>query len=594
MSALSIQPTYPIFTDIDGQPLEDGYVWIGTANLDPQTNPINVYWDAALTLPAAQPIRTLAGYPANSGTPARLYVNSDYSIRVMNKNGSMVYSAPAATERYSDVVVSGVNAEDVIYDPPFTSAVQTNVEAKLAQTVSVKDFGAVGDGVTDDTAAIQATIDYVNSVGGGCVLFPSATYLISSLLTIYSRVELDLDGGSIIEQTTNGVYILDCTGTPTVTSRFSIKNGRLSYTNQQSAVGGSGIRLSKAGTTTSNWEFSNLAISKAFHSIYLADSGGNTFFGKVENVTSVDSESYGFYIGGGSSVHTNIRISNVWALQTNGSERPTSRGFYLANIQELSADTLAVDGAQQTPIIVSTCTGSIDSIALERCTRTSTSGTASSVNFIASRINLGTILLTGNTVSLSGSASYGAVFLDSESILNVDHLRDFNTALTIGTGAYYAFFVNDASSIAYNISAISAGTSPAIATNDTSTNTPAKVRSVNGVTKLLNVDGVFVGAKSSIPTTLAYPDGSIVLNSNSAARGLIGWQRSGSAWVEVAAQVSSTTAELTDITSNINTAGKFKGRQVYNLDTNKPVFAAGSSASNVWRDATGATAHTPT
>jgi hypothetical protein len=84
MSALSIQPTYPIFTDIDGQPLEAGYVWIGTANLDPQTNPINVYWDAALTILAPQPIRTLAGYPSNSGTPARLYVNSDYSIRFMN------------------------------------------------------------------------------------------------------------------------------------------------------------------------------------------------------------------------------------------------------------------------------------------------------------------------------------------------------------------------------------------------------------------------------------------------------------------------------------------------------------------------------
>jgi len=93
MSALSIQPVYPIFTDIDGQPLEDGFVWIGQANLDPQGNPIQVYWDAALTIPAAQPIRTLGGYPANSGTPARLYVNSDYSIRVMNKNGSVLYSS---------------------------------------------------------------------------------------------------------------------------------------------------------------------------------------------------------------------------------------------------------------------------------------------------------------------------------------------------------------------------------------------------------------------------------------------------------------------------------------------------------------------
>jgi len=93
MSALSIQPTYPIFTETDGQPLEDGYIWIGQANLDPEGNPIAVFWDAALTQPAGQPIRTLNGYPSNSGTPARLYVNSDYSIRVMDKKGSVVYTS---------------------------------------------------------------------------------------------------------------------------------------------------------------------------------------------------------------------------------------------------------------------------------------------------------------------------------------------------------------------------------------------------------------------------------------------------------------------------------------------------------------------
>jgi hypothetical protein len=93
MSALEVTPPFPVFSDIDGQPLENGYIWIGTVNLNPQTNPINVYWDAALTISATQPIRTLGGYPSNSGTPARFFAAADYSIRVMNRNGSTIYSS---------------------------------------------------------------------------------------------------------------------------------------------------------------------------------------------------------------------------------------------------------------------------------------------------------------------------------------------------------------------------------------------------------------------------------------------------------------------------------------------------------------------
>lgn len=105
MTALSVNPPFPTFTDIDGDPLEAGYVYIGAAGLNPQTNPINVYWDAAQTIPAPQPIRTVGGFPSYNGSPGRLYVNSDYSITVRNRNGSLVYSALSATDRFSDVVV---------------------------------------------------------------------------------------------------------------------------------------------------------------------------------------------------------------------------------------------------------------------------------------------------------------------------------------------------------------------------------------------------------------------------------------------------------------------------------------------------------
>jgi parallel beta-helix repeat protein len=73
-----------------------------------------------------------------------------------------------------------VDASQVSYDPPFTGSVTTNVEAKLAQTVSVKDFGAVGNGIDDDTDAVQAALNYIGSIGGGEVIIPAGTYMIAA------------------------------------------------------------------------------------------------------------------------------------------------------------------------------------------------------------------------------------------------------------------------------------------------------------------------------------------------------------------------------------------------------------------------------
>jgi hypothetical protein len=93
MSALSIQPPYPAFAGADGLPLENGYIWVGAVNLNPQVNQIAVYWDSALTIAAVQPIRTLNGYPVYQGTPSRFYVGSDYSIQVLDSKGTVVYTS---------------------------------------------------------------------------------------------------------------------------------------------------------------------------------------------------------------------------------------------------------------------------------------------------------------------------------------------------------------------------------------------------------------------------------------------------------------------------------------------------------------------
>lgn len=194
MTALSISAPFPIFTDIDGQPLEAGYIFIGVANLAPIGNPINVYWDAALTLPAAQPIRTIGGYPVNAGTPARLYVNSDYSIQVQNRNGSVVYSAPAATERLSGVVIE-IDSTDVSFIQAGAGAVTRTAQAKMREIVSVLDFGADPTGATNSAAAIQAAL-----AAASHVVVPPGTYRCDSMVELNANKTLELFGGATLKR----------------------------------------------------------------------------------------------------------------------------------------------------------------------------------------------------------------------------------------------------------------------------------------------------------------------------------------------------------------------------------------------------------
>ena len=108
MPALSVNSPFLIFTDRDGQPLEDGYIYIGTAGLPAESNPQAIYWDAALTIPASQPIRTLGGYPMRSGSPASIYVDAtDYSVAIKNKNSTLVFQSLNATERINFSLIAG-------------------------------------------------------------------------------------------------------------------------------------------------------------------------------------------------------------------------------------------------------------------------------------------------------------------------------------------------------------------------------------------------------------------------------------------------------------------------------------------------------
>jgi len=255
MALTQVTGPYPIFTDLDGTPLDDGYLYIGAINDDPETNPIQVFFDSNLTIPATQPIRTSNGYAYRNGTPALLYTGGEFSITIRNKRNefvlyspvgygfdpaavsasvvkndftgdgvtvAFVLSASPSTILATNIFINGVyqekdsytlsgntitfsiapplsssieimtnetgiinsgNATAISYTASFPGATLQTVQTKLEQYVSVKDFGAVGDGVTDDAAAVQDAIDYVQTLGGN-LYFPKGVYLFGSQVTI--------------------------------------------------------------------------------------------------------------------------------------------------------------------------------------------------------------------------------------------------------------------------------------------------------------------------------------------------------------------------------------------------------------------------
>jgi hypothetical protein len=129
------------------------------------------------------------------------------SNRIINLNNG-VHPQDAVTKNQLDTNKAEVNAlvqslstspygdaANVSYVPAGVSAVATTVQTKLRETVSVKDFGAVGDGVTDDTAAIQAAIDYMGA--NKCeLLFPPGTYLVSQVTLGF--ISVAHPGGAVI------------------------------------------------------------------------------------------------------------------------------------------------------------------------------------------------------------------------------------------------------------------------------------------------------------------------------------------------------------------------------------------------------------
>lgn len=156
MTANSVLPSFPTFKDVDGNPLEAGFIYIGLPNLNPEVAPKQAYFDKELTIPAPQPIRTIGGYPSRNGTPSQIYVDGEFSLTVRDKNGALIYNAATEQLRFSPLI-SG------IYD-------FRDVSTLLADTGSGFGAGSIwrtrSEGFSYEEAPTSATDHQVTTAGG--------------------------------------------------------------------------------------------------------------------------------------------------------------------------------------------------------------------------------------------------------------------------------------------------------------------------------------------------------------------------------------------------------------------------------------------
>lgn len=243
--------------------------------------------------------------------------------------GTKISELPVATTltgaELVPVVQSGATKQTTLaqmpYVPDGTGAVTTTVQAKLRETVSVKDFGAVGDGVTDDTAAIQAALDSVPAYGGQ-VFFPEGTYLISSTITLpvqrrialigegngsvnngYSAtvikkaaslngnsIKIQTDGSSIEKITVQGVAGNGGDGILIAASRVTLRDVSVFL------MGNDGIRI---GTDTGNencnlWFLENCKTkNNTRHGVYVSEGAGALADANAGTCLHLDTQSNG-------------------------------------------------------------------------------------------------------------------------------------------------------------------------------------------------------------------------------------------------------------------------------------------------------------
>jgi hypothetical protein len=164
-------------------PLSGGLIYSYQAGT---TTPLATYFDNAGVTPHSNPIVLDASGRMPGGV---MWIISSNTYKFVIQTSSAVQIA--SYDNISGTINS--DASNVNYNQGGTGAVTRTVQNKLQEFISVKDFGATGNGTTDDTASITNAFA---AAGGKRVLFPSGTYLIGSAYSAANGSRSYMEAGS--------------------------------------------------------------------------------------------------------------------------------------------------------------------------------------------------------------------------------------------------------------------------------------------------------------------------------------------------------------------------------------------------------------
>ena len=187
MSAALTPSPFMQFFDITGVPLANGTLQTFAAGT---STPLPSYTDASATV--ANPVTITL----NARGEAAVWLGP-YSYKLVLKDamGVLIWSSDNITTLaqfaadLANNTSASLGASLIGYFPAGASAVGTNVQTKLRQTMSVDDFGAVGDGSTNDYQAIIYAQTALVAAGGGTLLFTQGkTYSIGTVIPMKTGV----------------------------------------------------------------------------------------------------------------------------------------------------------------------------------------------------------------------------------------------------------------------------------------------------------------------------------------------------------------------------------------------------------------------